>query len=385
MEKNKLGNNGIVDWLKDKWAHNPMFSTLLALLVMVLIQSVVMTNLAGSIGGMFGKMGMAWLNILRNNTYAGIIALGMCFIIISGGIDLSVQGGDVVVATGSVRQEGTSREYMPLEYPAVPDFDVTLALRDGIRAAGLKVHTGVVQAKDSFYGQHRPSVMPIAPKLEYQWDAWKRGGVLCSEMESAALFTVCNYLRVRSGAAFHVIWNQERRDAGIDDVHAPDMEPTLKAVIEGLKLLIQRCQRTVGQAAFHIEFCIKAQRRHHRQQEPQGRAAFTAVQQRVCRRFFDGCDRQNAFAAIDLCTERLEASRGRGDILRQRHALDHRRAIAERRANQQAVRLRLGGGDAYRAAKLRGGEGHVHCTPPAVSQFRSSDAPIFTNRVSPIA
>ena len=129
---------------------------------------------------------------------------------------------------------------MPLEYPAVPDFDVTLALRDGIRAAGLKVHTGVVQAKDSFYGQHRPSVMPIAPKLEYQWDAWKRGGVLCSEMESAALFTVCNYLRVRSGAAFHVIWNQERRDAGIDDVHAPDMEPTLKAVIEGLKLLIQR-------------------------------------------------------------------------------------------------------------------------------------------------
>jgi hypothetical protein len=54
----------------------------------------------------------------------------------SGGIDLSVQGGDVVVATGAVRQDGTSREYMPLEYPAVPDFDVTLALRDGIRAAG---------------------------------------------------------------------------------------------------------------------------------------------------------------------------------------------------------------------------------------------------------
>ena len=79
MEKNKLGKSGIIDWLKDKWAHNPMFSTLLALLVMVLIQSVVMTNLAGSFAGMFGKMGMAWLNILRNNTYAGIIALGMCF------------------------------------------------------------------------------------------------------------------------------------------------------------------------------------------------------------------------------------------------------------------------------------------------------------------
>ena len=100
MEMKKLGNNGIVDWLKDKWAHNTMFSTLLALLVMVLIQSVVMTNLAGSFAGMFGKMGMAWLNILRNNTYAGIIALGMCFVIISGGIDLSV--GSMLCALGAM-------------------------------------------------------------------------------------------------------------------------------------------------------------------------------------------------------------------------------------------------------------------------------------------
>ena len=100
MEMKKLGKNGIVDWLKDKWAHNTMFSTLLALLVMVLIQSVVMTNLAGSFAGMFGKMGMAWLNILRNNTYAGIIGLGMCFIIISGGIDLSV--GSMLCALGAM-------------------------------------------------------------------------------------------------------------------------------------------------------------------------------------------------------------------------------------------------------------------------------------------
>ena len=100
MEKNKLGKTGIVDWFKDKWAHSPMFSTLFALFVMVLVQSVVMTNLAGSVAGMFGKMGMAWLNILRNNTYAGIIGLGMCFIIISGGIDLSV--GSMLCALGAM-------------------------------------------------------------------------------------------------------------------------------------------------------------------------------------------------------------------------------------------------------------------------------------------
>ena len=100
MEKSKLVKTDLVSWLKDKWAHNPMFSTLLALLVMVLVQSVVMTNVAGSFAGMFSKMGMAWLNILRNNTYAGIIALGMCFVIISGGIDLSV--GSMLCALGAM-------------------------------------------------------------------------------------------------------------------------------------------------------------------------------------------------------------------------------------------------------------------------------------------
>ena len=156
----------------------------------------------------------------------------------SGGIDLTVQGGDVVVATGAVRQDGTSREYMPMEYPAVPDFEVTLALRDGFKAAGMNVHTGVVQAKDSFYGQHRPSVMPIAPKLEYQWNAWKRGGVLCSEMESAALFTVSNFLRVRSGAAFHVIWNQEREKAGLFMPMTEDTSGAIRVGIEAIKKMI---------------------------------------------------------------------------------------------------------------------------------------------------
>ena len=100
MEKSKLVKTDFMSWFKDKWAHNPMFSTVLALVVMVLVQSIVMTNLAGSVFGMFGKMGMAWLNILRNNTYAGIIALGMCFVIISGGIDLSV--GSMLCALGAM-------------------------------------------------------------------------------------------------------------------------------------------------------------------------------------------------------------------------------------------------------------------------------------------
>ena len=100
MEKKNLVKTDALSWVKDKWAHSPIFSTLMALVVMVLVQSVVMGNLAGSFVGMFGKMGMAWLNILRNNTYAGIIALGMCFVIISGGIDLSV--GSMLCSLGAM-------------------------------------------------------------------------------------------------------------------------------------------------------------------------------------------------------------------------------------------------------------------------------------------
>ena len=85
--------------IKDLWSRNSLYSTLFALVVMVLLQAVVHGTSAGSFFGMFERMGMAWLNILRNNVYAGLIALGMCFIIISGGIDLSV--GSMLCALGA--------------------------------------------------------------------------------------------------------------------------------------------------------------------------------------------------------------------------------------------------------------------------------------------
>lgn len=79
MDKKLLNQKGsAMGWFKTKWSQNAMFSTIFALLIMVLIQCVVQTINIGSVGGMFGAMGRAWLNILRNNTYAGVIALGMC-------------------------------------------------------------------------------------------------------------------------------------------------------------------------------------------------------------------------------------------------------------------------------------------------------------------
>ncbi len=182
------------------------------------------------IGGPSAAIAMEELANIGADTF---IRVGTC-----GGIDLSVQSGDIVVATGAVRQEGTSREYAPIEYPAVPDFGLTAALIDAARALGKTCHAGVVQCKDSFYGQHSPGRMPVSAELLEKWEAWRRLGVKASEMESAALFTVAASRGVRCGSCFHVIWNQEREAAGLDQHMSEDTSAAVRVGVEALRRII---------------------------------------------------------------------------------------------------------------------------------------------------
>ena len=156
----------------------------------------------------------------------------------TGGIAMDVCPGDVVVATGAVRFEHTSMEYAPIEYPSVPDFEVTAALKAASEELGFKTHTGVVQCKDSFYGQHSPEKSPVYWELEQKWESWKRLGVKSSEMESAALFVVAAALGVRCGSCFHVVWNQEREKAGLFMKMTEDTSGAIKVGIEAMKRLI---------------------------------------------------------------------------------------------------------------------------------------------------
>ena len=129
-------------------------------------------------------------------------------------------------------------EYAPIEFPAVPDLDLTLALRQAARDLGKNVHTGVVQCKDSFYGQHDPRRMPVSAMLLEKWEAWKRLGVLASEMEAAALFTVAAALDCRCGACYHVVWNQEREAAGLDQKMSEDTSAAVRVSVEALRRVI---------------------------------------------------------------------------------------------------------------------------------------------------
>lgn len=189
------------------------------------------------IGGPSAAIAMEELAAIGADTF---VRVGTC-----GGINLKVQSDDVVIATGAVRHEGTSREYAPIEFPAVSDYEVQQALVQAAKNLGKSWHAGVVQCKDSFYGQHSPARMPVAQELLYKWEAWKRLGVLASEMESAALFTVAAHRGVRCGSAFHVIWNQERNAAGLDQIRDEDTDSAIRVGIEAVKLLIDRDRRKV--------------------------------------------------------------------------------------------------------------------------------------------
>ena len=182
------------------------------------------------IGGPSAAIAMEELHNIGADTF---IRVGTC-----GGIDLNVRSGDVVVATGAIRYEHTSREYAPIEYPAVPDFEVATALVQAAKALGKRTQTGVVQCKDSFYGQHDPKRMPVSGELLEKWEAWKRLGVKASEMESAALFVVANALGCRCGSCFHVIWNQEREAAGLDQEMSEDTSSAIEVGVAAMKLLI---------------------------------------------------------------------------------------------------------------------------------------------------
>ncbi len=89
-----------ITWVRTMWTTRPLFSTLCALLLMIVLQTIALGFDQGSFGDWFSTWSRNWINILRNNATIGIISLGMTFVIITGGIDLAV--GSTLVAIGAI-------------------------------------------------------------------------------------------------------------------------------------------------------------------------------------------------------------------------------------------------------------------------------------------
>ncbi len=183
------------------------------------------------IGGPSASIAMEELYRCGADTF---IRIGTC-----GGMQTEVKSGDVVVATGAIRMEGTSKEYAPIEYPAVADLTVTNAIVKAAKKKGFPFHTGVVECKDAFYGQHEPETKPVSYELMNKWEAWIRMGCLASEMESAALFIVGGYLRVRVGSCFLVVANQEREKLGLENPVVHDTDMAIQVAVDAIRELIR--------------------------------------------------------------------------------------------------------------------------------------------------
>lgn len=168
----------------------------------------------------------------------------------SGGINLSVFGGDLIIAEAAIRAEGTSYEYLPQGYPAVADFEVTTAL---VRAAkelsgvepGKRYHVGVVHCKDSFYGEVNPDGSAVGENIKSRWDSYAKCGCLTSEMECAAIYSVgivrsVYPKKIRCGGVLTALWNAERSKRNMPDTITNDSSRGIQCAIRALELLIEK-------------------------------------------------------------------------------------------------------------------------------------------------
>lgn len=161
----------------------------------------------------------------------------------SGGMDLKVFGGDLIVAQAATRSEGTSHEYLPDAYPAVADFEVTSALKEAgdelsANEDGNRCHVGVVHCKDNFYGEIDPNNTAVPEKLNSEWSNFVKCGCLTSEMESAAIFSVCTVRHVRAGAVLTALWNVERTKAKLPDFNCESSDRAIRCAIGAIRKLI---------------------------------------------------------------------------------------------------------------------------------------------------
>lgn len=153
----------------------------------------------------------------------------------SGGLQAHLPVGSLVIATAAVRDEGTSRAYVPLEFPAVADLELVNALVAAAKASGIPFHYGIVESKDAFYAEIRPETLPMGHALVAHWEALRRAGVLASEMEAAALFTIASTKRLRAGCLLQIADNQF---AGHHLGREVSMDETIRVGVEAIRLLI---------------------------------------------------------------------------------------------------------------------------------------------------
>jgi len=154
----------------------------------------------------------------------------------SGAMRPDINVGSLALITAAIRDEGTSTQYLPIEFPAVADIDIVQALIRGSQINKQTYFTGITQSKDSFYGQHNPEQMPISATLLERWKAWQMGGAICSEMESSILFILGSIYKIWTGGIMLITGTQEKHEKIIPK---PDLNGLIQTTVDALRILIE--------------------------------------------------------------------------------------------------------------------------------------------------
>ena len=196
------------------------------------LDGVPVSTISSGMGGPSVAIAVEELNELGVHTF---LRVGTC-----GAAQPEIKMGDLVIAIGSVRSEGTPNGYVPPEYPAIASLDVVNALVEASQKDGVPHHVGVIRSVDALYSDLMPDKMPRPHHLHEELDMWSRAGILSNDMETSTLFVVARIRKLRAGTI-----NLCVDELGAGEIHHLDpsyMDRMLKVAVDALRILIKRDQ-----------------------------------------------------------------------------------------------------------------------------------------------
>jgi len=200
------------------------------------LDGVPVSTISSGMGGPSVAIAVEELNELGVHTF---LRVGTC-----GAAQPEIKMGDLVIAIGSVRSEGTPNGYVPLEYPAVASLDVVNALVKAAQKAGAPHHVGVIRSVDALYSDLMPDKMPRPQHLHEDLAMWSRAGILSSDMETSTLFVVARLRKLRAGTI-----NLCVDELGAGEIHHLDqsfMDRMLKVAVDAIRILIEKDRAAKG-------------------------------------------------------------------------------------------------------------------------------------------
>ena len=156
----------------------------------------------------------------------------------TGAIQPNVNVGDMIVTTGSVRLDGASLHFAPMEFPAVPDFEVATAMKQASEESGATVHMGVTASSDTFY-RYDTFTGRVVRRFQGSMKEWQEMGVLNFEMESATLLTMCASSGLKAGCVAGVIINRTQKEIPDHSTLKETEARSIKVVVEAARKMLK--------------------------------------------------------------------------------------------------------------------------------------------------